>query len=123
MGQGLALPTPPEMALTDEDDKGTRRGATCEHDGGTRRGTWRAWPGGLVSMAMRQQALPAPPTPPEDTKTPPAAPLSPQAVIVELTLNFFRAEIDQAALFCSDVVQNVQDLSQAKALNTTGEHV
>ena len=53
----------------------------------------------------------------------PGGPPSPQAVIIELTLNFFQAEIDQAALFCSDVVQNVQDLSQAKALNTTGEHV
>ena len=83
MGQGLALPTPPEMALTDE------------HDGGTRRGAWRAWPGGLVSMAIRQHALPAPPTPPEDKKTPPAAPPSPQAVIVELTLNFLQAEVEQ----------------------------
>lgn len=46
-------------------------------------------------MAMRQQALPAPPPPPEDTKTPPVTPPSPQAVIVELTLNFFQAEIDQ----------------------------
>lgn len=44
---------------------------------------------------MRQdmpQALLALPTPPETAKTPPSPP---QAVIVELTLNFFQAEIDQ----------------------------
>lgn len=37
-------------------------------------------------------ALPAPPAPPEDKKTPPPLP---QPVIVELTLNFFQAEIEQ----------------------------
>lgn len=42
---------------------------------------------------MRQDlALPAPPAPPEAAKTPTP---SPQPVIVELTLNFFQAEIEQ----------------------------
>ena len=46
-----------------------------------------------MSAAMRQDlALPAPPPPPEEKKTPTPAP---QAVIIELTLNFFQAEIDQ----------------------------
>ena len=46
---------------------------------------------------MRQDlALPAPPTPPGGGETPPPpAPTPPQAVIVELTLNFFQSEIDQ----------------------------